>query len=155
MSATATSAQEYLLDHESPTSMEHPYNKMFHLQELEKLLHALGKTYETNHQIIQLAQIVVDTVPGCSLEVRGEAGADQRTYQADFSKFARTFPDFQFKWTPAKGAKELYQAYTDVGLTHEDFLDRRFTRLKWLNYLLESNRLDGALRWQTSKVTPA
>ena len=74
---------------------------------------------------------------------------------ASLSKFARTFPNFQFKWTPAKGAKELHQAYTDVGLTHEDFLDRRFTRLKWLNYLLESNRLDGALRWQTSRVTPA
>lgn len=107
-----------------------------------------------NHQIIQLAQIVVDTVPGSSLEVRGEASADQRTYQADFSKFARTFPDFQFKWTPATGAQELYQAFKEVGLTHDDFLDRRFTRLKWLNYLLESGRLDGALRWQTSGVVP-
>lgn len=107
-----------------------------------------------NHQIIQLAQIVVDTVPGCGLEVRGEASADQRTYQADFSKFARTFPNFQFKWTPATGAQELYQAFKEVGLTHEDFLDRRFTRLKWLNYLLESGKLDGGLRWQTSGVLP-
>ena len=107
-----------------------------------------------NHQIIQLAQIVVDTVPGCVLEVRGEASADQRTYQADFSKFARTFPNFQFKWTPTSGAAELYQAFKDVGLTHEDFLDKRFTRLKWLNYLLESGRLDGGLRWQTSGVVP-
>jgi nucleoside-diphosphate-sugar epimerase len=107
-----------------------------------------------NHQIIQLAQIVVDTVPGCDLEVRGEAGADQRTYQADFSKFARTVPDFEFKWTPASGAEELYQAFKEVGLTHDDFLDRRFTRLKWLNYLLESGRLDGALRWRSSEVVP-
>jgi len=40
-------------------------------------------------------------------------------------------------------------------LTHDDFLDRRFTRLKWLNYLLESGRLDGALRWYPSKVGQA
>jgi hypothetical protein len=34
-------------------------------------------------------------------------------------------------------------------LTYNDFTDRRFTRLKWLNHLLESGELDGGLRWRT------
>jgi nucleoside-diphosphate-sugar epimerase len=105
-----------------------------------------------NYQIIELAEIVVDTVPGCKLEVRAEAGADQRTYKADFGKFARTFPDFQFRWTARDGARELYLAFKEVGLTHDDFTDRRFTRLKWLSYLLDTGRLDASLRWTPAAV---
>lgn len=105
-----------------------------------------------NYQIIELAEIVVDTVPGCKLEVRAEAGADQRTYKADFGKFARTFPDFQFRWTARDGARELSLAFKEVGLTHDDFTDRRFTRLKWLRYLLDTGRLDASLRWTRAEI---
>ena len=104
-----------------------------------------------NHQIIELAEIVVNTVPGCQLECLSSPDADQRTYKTDFSKFARTFPDFKFKWTVRDGARELYEAFKTMGLTHEDFVDRRFTRLKWLRHLLETGRLDGSLRWQSRR----
>jgi nucleoside-diphosphate-sugar epimerase len=100
-----------------------------------------------NHQIGELAQIVAHIVPGCGLELRAESGADQRTYKADFSKFARTFPDFEFRWSAEKGAAELYRQFQELGLSHDDLTDKRFTRLKWLRYLLDSQRLDGALRW--------
>ena len=105
---------------------------------------------ELNHQIIELAEIAVKTVPGCKLEMQPKAGADQRTYKADFGKFARTLPDFKFKWNAVSGAAELYQAYKKANLTHADFVDKKFTRLKWLHYLLDSGRLDGALRWKTN-----
>ena len=101
-----------------------------------------------NHQIIELAEVVVQAVPGCALEVLSQSDADQRTYKTDFSKFARVFPKFKFKWTVEKGAQELYEAFKAVGLTHDDFVNRRFTRLKWLCYLLDTGRLDSSLRWQ-------
>jgi nucleoside-diphosphate-sugar epimerase len=100
-----------------------------------------------NHQVIDLAEIAAAVVPGCDLEVLNQPGADQRTYRADFSKFARTFPDFEWTWTAKDGAQELADAFTRVGLTHDDFVDARFTRLTWLTHLLESGRLDPALRW--------
>jgi nucleoside-diphosphate-sugar epimerase len=102
---------------------------------------------ELNHQIIELAQIAAATVPGCELELRGESGADQRTYKADFSKFARTFPDFTFNWTAETGATDLYRGFSSIGLAYHDLIDKRFTRLKWLRHLLETRRLDGELRW--------
>ena len=101
-----------------------------------------------NHQIIDLAEIATKTVPGCKLELKPQSGADQRTYKADFSKFARTFPGFEFQWNAEKGAAELYQALRAIGLTHADLTDKRFTRLKWLNHLLDSAQLDRNLRWQ-------
>ena len=101
-----------------------------------------------NHQIIDLARIVVDTVPQCKLVLSNTSGADQRTYKADFSKFARTFPDFEFKWNARTGANELFDAFKSVGLTRDHFTDRKFTRLAWLNHLLGSNTLDSCLRWR-------
>lgn len=100
-----------------------------------------------NHQIIELARVVVRTVPGCSLECLASPDADQRTYKTDFGKFARTFPEFAFRWTVPDGAAELYDAFKAVRLTQADFADRRFTRLKWLRYLLDSGRVDESLRW--------
>ncbi|MGE0821966.1 MAG: NAD-dependent epimerase/dehydratase family protein [Candidatus Binatia bacterium] len=101
-----------------------------------------------NHQIIALAEIAMQTVPGCRLEVRAQAGADQRTYKADFSKFAATFPQFEFQWTARSGARELYEAFTRIKLTTERFTDPRFTRLKWLRHLLDTRQLTDTLRWQ-------
>ena len=103
-----------------------------------------------NHQIRELAEIVARTVSGCRLEMRAQSGADQRTYKADFSKFARTFPAFEFHWTGETGAEKLAGQFRSLGLSREDLVDKRYTRLKWLRYLLDSETLDGALRWKNA-----
>jgi nucleoside-diphosphate-sugar epimerase len=103
---------------------------------------------QLNHQIRELAEIVAAAVPDCQLEMRPQAGADQRTYKADFTKFARTFGDFEFHWTAAKGARHLARQFRAMGLSRENLADRRYTRLQWLRHLLDGGRLDGALRWQ-------
>lgn len=102
---------------------------------------------DLNYRVIQLAEVAQKTVPGCTLEVKAQSSADQRTYKADFTKFKKAFPEFQFEWTPEKGAHELYDAFRKISLDHAMFVDKRFTRLKWLNYLLDTKRLDGSLRW--------
>jgi len=100
-----------------------------------------------NHQIVDLAQIVAQIVPGCEVEVLGSTDADQRTYRADFSKFARTFPAFEFRWTAQSGAQQLIGTFERIGLTLSDFTDPRFTRVAWLRHLISSETLDGSLRW--------
>jgi len=101
-----------------------------------------------NHQIVELAQIVADTVPGCKFEILAQPGADQRTYKADFGKFARVFPNFTFKWNAKEGARELYRTFKRIGLTYDGYVDKRFTRLKWIRYLLDTQQLSNSLRWQ-------
>jgi nucleoside-diphosphate-sugar epimerase len=100
-----------------------------------------------NHQVGELARIAVEAVPGCELELLGQPGVDRRTYKADFSKWARTFPDCRFEWTPQRGAVELREAFEAVGLTLAGFQDKRFTRLQWLSHLIDSGALNGDLRW--------
>jgi nucleoside-diphosphate-sugar epimerase len=107
---------------------------------------------ELNHQVGELARIVVEAVPGCELEVRSEPGADRRTYKAHFGKFARTFPRFRFRWTPERGARELTEAFASIGLTEATFRDSRFTRLRWLRHLLATGAVDDSLRWSSELV---
>jgi nucleoside-diphosphate-sugar epimerase len=102
-----------------------------------------------NHQIRELGQIVAETIPGCELACIPQPGSDQRTYKADFAKFRRKFPTFDFQWTAPKGARELYTAFQKIGLTNDEFMDRRFTRLTWLRHLLDRGCLDSSLRWSS------
>ncbi|MDQ7844465.1 MAG: SDR family oxidoreductase [Armatimonadota bacterium] len=143
-----------------------PWRPVVHVQDVARLFAAVleapeeavrGQVFNAganhlNYQVMDLARIVAATVPGAQLEVVARPGADQRTYRADFGKFARTFPDFRFRWTPEDGARELYEAFAALGVGEETFLDRRFTRLKWLRHLLDSGRLDGTLRWARGRV---
>jgi nucleoside-diphosphate-sugar epimerase len=101
---------------------------------------------DLNHQVFELAEIAASVVKGSKVEVLGQASADQRTYKADFGKFARAFPDFEWRWTARTGAEQLATTFAEIGLTHGDFTDPRFTRLEWLRHLLEGS-VDGSLRW--------
>jgi nucleoside-diphosphate-sugar epimerase len=105
-----------------------------------------------NYRIRDLALIAVAEVPGCELEILDRPSADRRTYKADFSKWARTFPDCEFEWTPEAGARELRETFESIGLTLADFEDARFTRLKWLQHLLSSSTVDSELRWSGARV---
>lgn len=100
-----------------------------------------------NYQIKELARITVEAVPGARLRVLAEPSADSRTYKTDFSKFARTFPDFRFEWTARAGANELVACFRSIGIDSQTFADHRFTRLKWLNHLVEVGAVDASLRW--------
>lgn len=101
-----------------------------------------------NYRIIELAEIAAGLVPGCRVEVLASPSADNRTYRADFGKFAAAFPDFQFRWTPETGGAGLCAALRAMDLTVAQFNSPLFTRLKWLRHLLETRRLDGSLRWR-------
>jgi nucleoside-diphosphate-sugar epimerase len=104
-----------------------------------------------NYQVRDIAAIVQETVPGTSVEYTGQSGSDPRNYRVDFSKLARRVPAFQPHWNARKGAQELYQAFQLAGLTYEEFMGRKFTRLKQLKYLMENQSLDDTLRWKSVK----
>ncbi len=104
-----------------------------------------------NYQIRDLAEIVRETVPGSRVEYAGRGEPDLRNYRVDFSKFARTFPDFESKWNARLGAKQLYFCFRHEGLSLEDFEGRKYRRLGQLQHLLNARRLDSTLRWRGRK----
>jgi hypothetical protein len=100
-----------------------------------------------NYQVCDLAAIVRDTFPRCAIEYAEGAGPDPRSYRVDFGKLARTFPDFESRWTAADGTRELRAAFENVALTLESFQGDKYTRLARLRRLTTEGRLDSELRW--------
>ncbi|MEO8391907.1 MAG: SDR family oxidoreductase [Chloroflexota bacterium] len=110
----------------------------------------VGQTSE-NYQVRELADIVVETVPGSYVEYAGGGEPDKRNYRVDFSKVKRQLPGFVPQWTARRGAQELYQVYQHIGLALDDFEGTKFKRISQINQLMESGKLDENLRW-TDKV---
>jgi nucleoside-diphosphate-sugar epimerase len=143
-----------------------PWRPVVHVEDLarafQRVLEARaeevqGEAFNTgadhlNHQVIELAQIVAELVPGCEVEVLSQPDADRRTYKADFGKFAAAFPDFQWRWDARSGARDLLQNFERIGLTNDQYTDARYTRLRWLSHLREEGRLDDSLRWTAAAV---
>ena len=107
-------------------------------------------TETQNYRVRELAEIV-SSVTGCAVEFAEGSSADQRSYRVDFAKLASSFPDFRLEWDAERGARELAEAYANVGLTQADFDGDRYVRLRRLSSLLEARKLDDGLRW-TSPV---
>ncbi len=112
----------------------------------------VGRTDE-NFQIRQIAEIVGETVPDCSIELAAGAGPDTRSYRVSFEKIARLLPAFRPRWTVREGARELYDAYRKTDLKLEEFEGPRYRRIDSIRGLLASGRLDSSLRWTTTHAT--
>lgn len=126
---------------EAPTGVIH--NEAFNV----------GST-EENYRIRDIAEIVRETVPGCSIEYAAGAGPDTRCYRVNFSKIHRVLPGFRTKWTVRTGAQQLYDVYKNVGLRVEDFEGARYNRIDHIKQLLSSGALDSDLRRKVTASAP-
>jgi nucleoside-diphosphate-sugar epimerase len=101
-------------------------------------------TEKNNRTVAEIAQAVVEAVPGSSLEITGEAGNDPRSYRVDFSR-ARKELGFEAAWSIPDGAAQLAKEYRERDLTQQAF-DERFTRLAVLNRRQKAGELDENMR---------
>jgi nucleoside-diphosphate-sugar epimerase len=107
----------------------------------------IGRTAE-NYQIRELADMVRDVVPGCTVSYREGGGPDPRCYRVNCDKALATLPGFRPRWTVREGIHQLYDACRANDLTAEAF--SRYFRLPRIQAHLQQGRLDTALRWHTA-----
>lgn len=140
-----------------------PWRPIVHIEDISRaflaVLHAprelvhnekfnVGRT-EENYRIRDLANIVVEVVPGSRVEYAPDAGPDKRCYRVDCSKIQRLLPEFQPQWNAKQGAQELYVAYQAVGLGVEEFEGPRYRRIHHIQKLMTEGRIAEDLRWKT------
>ena len=100
-----------------------------------------------NYRIRDVAEIVKEALPDASIEFAEGAGPDPRCYRVDFTKIARRLPTFRPIWDVRRGATQLRDAFSKLGLAQEDLEGDRFLRIRRIKRLLEGGRLDRDLRW--------
>jgi nucleoside-diphosphate-sugar epimerase len=100
---------------------------------------------EENFRVRELAEFVAEVVPGCHVEYAAGGGPDLRCYRVDFGKINRHVPAFRPQWTARRGARELYDAYCEAGLTRGDIEGGRYTRISEIRRLLDTGKLNDSL----------
>ncbi|MEO7387608.1 MAG: SDR family oxidoreductase [Gammaproteobacteria bacterium] len=101
-----------------------------------------------NYRVREIAEIVADVFPTCTLEV-GKESADNRSYRVSFAKISRHLPDFQCRWDARQGAVQLRSVFERIAMDQGVFEFRAFTRLKQIQYLLGTCQIDDHYYWQT------
>jgi nucleoside-diphosphate-sugar epimerase len=137
-----------------------PWRPLVHIEDISRafvaILHAprelihdepfnVGRT-EENYRIREVAEIVGEIVPGSEVAFADGASPDIRNYRVNCDKIVETLPEFQPQWTVRRSVEELYAAYRDNGLELDDFLSRRFMRIKHVKELQAEGVLDDGLR---------
>jgi nucleoside-diphosphate-sugar epimerase len=98
-----------------------------------------------NYQIRDIAAMVQEVVPGCTVKYLEGGGPDPRCYRVNCDKLSRHIPSFRTKWTVRRGVEELYQRFVRQRLTSEMFAG--YVRLARIQQLQGKNRLDSTMRW--------
>lgn len=101
---------------------------------------------EENYLIRDVATAVQEIVGG-ELTFAPGSGVDLRNYRVSGDLIAETIPEFQPRWTVRKGIEQLAEAYQRHGLTFEALTGTQHQRLKQINSLHGSGKLDNDLRW--------
>jgi nucleoside-diphosphate-sugar epimerase len=105
----------------------------------------VGSTSQ-NYQVRDIAGIVSEAFPGCSLSV-GPSDGDNRSYRVSFEKIHEQLPGFVCRRDARYGAEELRDLFERIQLTPDDFEFRAFTRLRQLEHLVSQGRVDERLFW--------
>jgi nucleoside-diphosphate-sugar epimerase len=106
---------------------------------------------DNNRTVRDIACAVQAEFPDCELTF-GAPDADQRSYRVDFSRIGTVFPEFEAQWDVADGAAQLHRVFDAIGLTAETFYGRGHTRLRQIEYLLQTGQLDSRLFWTDASL---
>jgi nucleoside-diphosphate-sugar epimerase len=144
-----------------------PWRPLVHIEDISRafvaILHAprelihdepfnVGRT-EENYRIREVAEIVGEVVPGSEVAFADGASPDIRNYRVNCDKIVETLPEYQPEWTVRRSVEELYAAYREGDLQFEDFLSRRFMRIKHVKELQAEGVLDEGLRRRALEAT--
>ena len=106
----------------------------------------VGDTRE-NYQVREIAALVSDAFPGCRVSV-GSNDGDRRSYRVSFDRIHAELPGFKAAHDAASGARELAGLFERIRLSRETFESAPFTRVKQLQHLKRTGRLDEQLFWR-------
>ena len=105
----------------------------------------VGSTSE-NYQVREIAEIVAETFPGCTLSF-GNSDGDNRSYRVNFDKIQTLLPSFKCSRNARTGARELLELFRRIDMSTATFDFRAYTRLKQLQYLVRTGQIDQDFYW--------
>ena len=140
-SCSSYGANEEIVNENSPLVPLTAYAKSKVKSESELL-----KLKNDNYIVKDIAQKVEEIVPDSIISFSKEANKDHRSYQVNFDKI-RDNLGFKTKWNLTDGIKDIYKVIKNEKMTKDSFEDKKFYRVKYINWLIEQNQIDNSLRF--------
>jgi nucleoside-diphosphate-sugar epimerase len=100
-----------------------------------------------NYRVREIAEIVGGVFSDSDITM-GPSGGDHRSYRVSFDKIHRELPGFKCDWDAKSGAEQLKEIFERIDMTMERFDFRAFTRLKQLEFLIQTRQLDDSFFWR-------
>jgi nucleoside-diphosphate-sugar epimerase len=101
-----------------------------------------------NYKVKEIAEAVAEMIPHCDIVITGEHGSDVRSYRVDFGKIKTLLPEFKPAWNLRKGIHQIHENYLRYKMNDEKFNGRYFSRLKQIQHLLNSEKINNELFWR-------
>lgn len=105
----------------------------------------IGRTRE-NYRVREVADLVEQIVPGARIVYAEGGGPDKRNYRVSCERFARAFPDFEFRWSVADGIAEVHRSLRSAGFDRQRLAESSFLRITKLKELMEHGTVGPDLR---------
>jgi nucleoside-diphosphate-sugar epimerase len=100
-----------------------------------------------NYQVRDLAEAVVQTIPGVRVNINKDAPPDKRSYRVDFSLYRQLAPGHQPQVSLSQAISEIKQGLELMYFNDSNFRSSQFMRLKVLERQMAERRLTEELRW--------
>lgn len=105
-----------------------------------------------NYQVKDLAGAVAREISGTQVSINTDAAPDKRSYRVDFSLFGKLAPLHQPEVSLSQAVRGLSEGLQSIGFSDRNFREGEHVRLKALNRLIATGRLDSNLNWARSRV---
>jgi nucleoside-diphosphate-sugar epimerase len=102
---------------------------------------------EHNYRVREIAEVVGEVFPDCRVTF-GAPSPDNRSYRVSFAKIRKHLPGFKCAWDARRGAQQLHDLFKQIDMKTEVFQHRAFTRLKELEYLIQTKQIDEHFFWK-------
>lgn len=117
-----------------------------------------------NFQIIRVAEMVKDAIPGCSIQYlnkkgrldeedelirdrKVQDGVDTRTYKVSFERIKQVFNGFECEYNVEEGIRIMIEKFKEINLTPEQFKSIQFYRLQKMEDLHKHHYISDDLFW--------
>jgi len=101
-------------------------------------------TNEDNFTVREIAQKVEQIIPNSKITYAKNVNKDSRSYRVDFSKIKQQL-GYKTKWDLEKAINEIYKLLNIKKFSEENFKDKNYYRVAYINWLIENNKIDNNL----------
>ena len=100
---------------------------------------------EDNVTVLEIAEKILKIIPNSKIEIAENSNKDNRSYRVNFDKINQEL-GFKTKWNLNDGIKYIYEEMKKRNFSKEDFVDKKFFRLKYLIWLIEQKKINEKLK---------